>query len=73
MDSNSERITLGHDDFGTLYSVYVPMVDQHISVYVTEDEKELVVLDMQGPQPKSIDEAKCFTWVPADQFADYER
>lgn len=73
MDGNSERITLGYDDFGTIHPVYVPAIDQHTSVYVTNDDEELVVLDTQGPQPKSISEVKYSTWVTADQFADYER
>lgn len=59
---------LGSDQFGTLYSVYIPMVDQNLSVYVDNNDMEYYTKDMQGPQPMSIEEMADFEYMPYDYF-----
>ena len=59
---------LGEDGFGTLYSVYMPLVGAEVSVYVTDDGEELFPSDMQDFQPRCIDDMRYVDWLRADEF-----
>ena len=63
---------LDRDEFGTLYTCYVPFVDQSVSFYVTEDDHTYTAIDMQGIQPMSIDEMQDFQMVDVNDFAVIE-
>lgn len=61
---------LDSDEFGTLYSVYIPQVGQEVSVYVDADSVEHVATDMQGLQPQDIAEMADYDWyAPCELFA----
>ena len=53
---------LDSDEFGTLYSVYVPQVGQEVSVYVDLDGTEHVVTDMQGSLPQDTAGMAGYDW-----------
>lgn len=61
---------LDRDESGELRSVFFPMVDQHVSVYVTDDGTEYYPGDFQGEQAQSCAEMADYEWTPSSEI-DY--
>lgn len=65
-----EYKALDSDEFGTLYSVFFPQVQQFVSVWVDNDENEFYPNDFQGEQAQSIEEMADYDWTISSEI-DY--
>ena len=59
---------LDSDQYGTLYSVYMPAIGQNVSVYVDDDGNEFTAIDMQGYQPQTCEDMQGMTFVNMADF-----
>lgn len=65
-----EYKVLESDEFGTLYSVFFPQVQQEVSVWVDNDGNEFFPNDFQGEQAQSIEDMNNYEWTVSSEI-DY--
>lgn len=59
---------LDSDEFGTLYSVYMPAIGQNVSVYVDDNGNEFTSKDMQGYQPQTCEDMAGMDFINMADF-----
>ena len=70
MDSENAKLIDSNDMGEELYDVYCPQFGESISMIVEPDGTEMVPLDFQGYQPKTLEECADYEWCDAEQV-DY--
>ena len=70
MDSENMKLIDSNDMGEELYDVYCPMLGYSISMIVEPDGTEMVPLDFQGYQAKTLEECVDYEWRDAEHI-DY--
>mgnify|MGYP003369626908 CR=1 FL=1 len=68
--AEQEYKVLESDEFGTLYSVFFPQVQQEVSVWVDNDGNEFYPNNFQGEQAQSIADMADYDWTISSEI-DY--